>query len=290
MYEIEAIANFDRDLVKDIKDRQDYINTRGHDAGHKIKNVRTYRVLMPWRGTKRWDGSAEGFSFAEFETDQGLVGIAEGIACEGEELRAHTLGKNPFDPEIRGLLGLAYWDLVGKIASKPLYQYLRDVFDLDTPVVTKIPIAAYTWYRFPDINGKHQVDFETYPQHIKSLVDDESFRIIKLSMCDFEPFRYIELIHNIRDLVGYDIDIRVDPHASWSESEALRFMLGVEDCRLEWIEEPVGGRFENIFRAGDRLRKISSIPISSHAWLPPLKRNAAPPRPESIPFSGRYGD
>ena len=120
MYEIEAIANFDRDLVKDIKDRQDYINTRGHDAGHKIKNVRTYRVLMPWRGTKRWDGSAEGFSFAEFETDQGLVGIAEGIACEGEELRAHTLGKNPFDPEIRGLLGLAYWDLVGKIASKPL--------------------------------------------------------------------------------------------------------------------------------------------------------------------------
>ena len=29
MYEIEAIANFDRDLVKDIKDRQDYINTRG---------------------------------------------------------------------------------------------------------------------------------------------------------------------------------------------------------------------------------------------------------------------
>ena len=57
MYEIEAIANFDRDLVKDIKDRQDYINTRGHDAGHKIKNVGTYRGVrhrknLPCRGQR----------------------------------------------------------------------------------------------------------------------------------------------------------------------------------------------------------------------------------------------
>ncbi len=156
-------------------------------------------------------------------------------------------------------------------------------------MVTKIPIAAYTWYRFPDVNGENEVTFDTYPRHVKSLMEDESFRIIKLSMCDFEPVRYIELIHNIRDLVGYDVDIRVDPHASWSESEALRFMQGVDDCRIEWIEEPVGGRFENIFRAGHRLRLMSSIPISSHVWLPPLKRDAAP-RPYGAPVSGRYGD
>ena len=139
MYDVDAVAAFDRENVADIKARQDRINEDGRAAGLKITDVRTWRVLMPWRGTKRWDGSAEGFSFAEFETDQGLVGVAEGLSSEADALRPRVLGKNPFDPEIRGLLGLAYWDFAGKIAGKPLYRYLREVFELETPVVTKIP-------------------------------------------------------------------------------------------------------------------------------------------------------
>ena len=101
-------------------------------------------------------------------------------------------------------------------------------------------------------------------------------------MCDFEPQRYVELVRNIRAAVGADVDIRVDPHASWGEAQALRFMREVEDYHPEWIEEPVGGRFAHIFRAGHRLRLLSTIPISSHAWLPPLV-----PHPST---KGRYGD
>ena len=44
----------------------------------------------------------------------------------------------------------------------------------------------------------------------------------------------------------------------------------------------MGGRFAHIFRAGHRLRLLSTIPISSHAWLPPLI-----PHPST---KGRYGD
>ena len=102
-------------------------------------------------------------------------------------------------------------------------------------------------------------------------------------MCDFEPQRYVELVHRIRAAVGPDVDLRVDPHASWGEAQALRFMKEVEDCHLEWIEEPVGGYFDPIFRAGHRLRQLSTVPISSHAWLPPLCKGVAPER-------GRYGD
>ncbi len=106
MYDVDAIAAFDRETVADIKARQGHINASGHAAGLKITGVRTYRVLMPWRGTKRWDGSAEGFSFAEFETDQGLVGVAEGVSDENPmNCRSQVLGRNPFDPDIRGLLG-----------------------------------------------------------------------------------------------------------------------------------------------------------------------------------------
>lgn len=287
MYHVDEIAAYDRQAVATIKERQAFINEEGRAANLTITGVRTYRVLMPWTGTKRWDGSAETFSFAEFETDQGLVGITEGLSGEPEDIRAQVVGRNPFDPTIRGLLGLAYWDFVGKVAGKPLCRYLREVFEMDTPEATHVPMAAYTWRRFPDIHGAYEVTFDSYPQHARELVEQDGFRVIKLSMCDFEPRRYIELIHGIREAVGEDVEIRVDPHASWSESEALRVMKGVEDCRLEWIEEPVGGYYENIFRAGHRLRLMSTVPISSHAWLPPTRRDVQPAR--RVP-TGRYSD
>ena len=87
MYDVDTIEAFDQESVADIKARQNYINSSCHAAGLKITDVHTYRVLMPWRGTKRWDGSAESFSFAEFETDQGLVGVAEGVSGEDLVLR-----------------------------------------------------------------------------------------------------------------------------------------------------------------------------------------------------------
>ena len=286
MYKTDHIAAYDQQVVAEIKARQAYIDATGAAAKLRIRDVRTWRVLMPWTGTKRWDGSAETFTFAEFLTDQGLTAIAEGTP-EDPELKERVIGKNPFDPQIRADLGLAYRDFVGKLAGKPLYCYLRQLFDLNTPVVTRIPIAAYTWARFPDLQDNHEVTFESYPQHLQTLVNEEGFRILKLSMCDFEPHRYIELIHNIRAAIGPEIELRVDPHASWSESEALRFMKGVEDCRLEWIEEPVGGHFENIWKAGHRLRLMSTIPISSHAWLPPLRRDLKLLRTTNRP-TGRY--
>lgn len=290
MYDVDAIAAHDREVVADIRRRQALINDNGHAAGHRIRDVRLYRVMMPWTGTKRWDGSAETFSFAEFETDQGLVGIAEGVSADStEELKGRVLDRNPFDPEIRADLGLAYWDFVGKIAGQPLYRTLRDVFELDTPVVDRVPMAAYTWYRFPDPDGRHEVTFDSYPEHLQQIIEEHGFRVIKLSMCDFEPPRYVELIHNIRQALGPEVILRVDPHASWSESQALSFMRRVEPYDLEWIEEPVGGSFENIYRAGHRLRLMSTVPISSHAWLPPVRKELVPPAPDSRGY-GRYSD
>ena len=108
---IEELLEFDRENVAAAKAVEERIQQEGMAAGHTIRDVRVYRVLMPWVGTKRWDGSAEGFTFAEFETDKGLVGIAEGANSDLDELRAKVLGKNPFDTSIRAEMGLAYWDL-----------------------------------------------------------------------------------------------------------------------------------------------------------------------------------
>ena len=102
---IAELAEFDRETVAQAKAVEQRIQAEGFAAGHTIRDVRVFRVLMPWVGTKRWDGSAESFTFAEFETDKGLIGIAEGANADAEELKGKVLGKNPFDPSIRADMG-----------------------------------------------------------------------------------------------------------------------------------------------------------------------------------------
>ena len=157
-----------------------------------------------------------------------------------EELQARALGKNSFDAQLRAEMGLAYWDLIGKIADKPVGQYLHELFGLETPLAERVPMSAYTWYSFPDLNGENAVTFEGYPEYVQGIIRQHGFHNIKLSMCDFEPHRYIELVHNIRAAVGPDVDIRVDPHASWGKAQALRFMRGVEGLPYR-VDRGAGG-------------------------------------------------
>lgn len=120
MYDINAIAQFDRRSVTSIKQVERRIQQDGYAAGHILRDVHIHRVLMPWTGTKRWDGSAESFTFAEFETDQGLVGISEGASSELAELKKEVLGKNPFDPSIRAAMGLALLGLCRQIGRQTI--------------------------------------------------------------------------------------------------------------------------------------------------------------------------
>ena len=163
MYPVDEIAAFDRTAQAAALSAGRRAQEEGLAAGHIIRQVRVHRVLMPWTGTKRWDGSAETFTFAEFETDQGLVGISEGASDDEEGLAEKVVGKNPFDPAIRADMGLAYWDLAGKIAGQPLGFYLHDLCQVQAPLAERIPLSAYTWYRFADLDGLHEVTYEYYP-------------------------------------------------------------------------------------------------------------------------------
>lgn len=91
MQNVDEIEAFDRQVVAEIEAGQRRIEEEGRAASHVIRDVRTHRVLMPWTGTKRWDGSAEAFSFAEFETNKGMVGVCEGPIYDLDTLREKTI-------------------------------------------------------------------------------------------------------------------------------------------------------------------------------------------------------
>jgi L-alanine-DL-glutamate epimerase-like enolase superfamily enzyme len=52
----------------------------------------------------------------------------------------------------------------------------------------------------------------------------------------------IQRIKVVRKAVGDDVKLRLDPNAAWPTSETIRVMKEVEDCNLEFLEQPVDGK------------------------------------------------
>ena len=93
---IAELAEFDRETVAQAKAVEQRIQAEGFAAGHTIRNVRVFRVLMPWVGTKRWDGSAENFTFAEFETDKGLSRHCRRCQCGRRRIKGQSPRQKSF--------------------------------------------------------------------------------------------------------------------------------------------------------------------------------------------------
>jgi L-alanine-DL-glutamate epimerase-like enolase superfamily enzyme len=187
---------------------------------------------------------------------------------------------------------MAWWDLVGQVLGKPLQELWGQLFEVGFTPPRHVPMAAYSWQRFPDMNGRGEVTFDTWPQFAAELAR-KGFPSIKVSMTAYQPEDHIELIHRIREAVGPGTAIRVDAHGTWNYQEARRILHAVEDCNLEYVEQPVNSllpqRFypkdeplavvrpgqggfqpEYYFRKMTDLRRELRTPLSCHWWTPPI--------------------
>ena len=95
-------------------------------------------------------------------------------------------------------------------------------------------MAAYTWQRFADRQGRDAITHETWPDFAAACAKT-GFPSVKVSMTTYQPEDHIDLIHRIREAVGPVTDIRIDAHGTWNYQEARRILHAVEDCNLEYI-------------------------------------------------------
>ncbi|XP_073113105.1 protein PHYLLO, chloroplastic isoform X4 [Elaeis guineensis] len=76
--------------------------------------------------------------------------------------------------------------------------------------------------------------------HVVSRLVDEGFTTIKLKVARRENLiEDVAVIQEIREMVGYKINIRVDANRKWTYEEAIEFGFGVKYFDLQYIEEPV---------------------------------------------------
>ena len=217
----------------------------------RITKIDTTAVRTPMREPLVWPGgtrhSASGL-LVRIHTDEGLVGVGEAPGPTlptiqtiiEHELVQFLLGQDPLRVEwlvhrmeefsrnwsrianyaISGI-ELALLDLKGKTLGVPVAELLGG-FSRD-----RVPVVGYLFIDTPEANADKAAAFV-----------DAGYTELKLKVGrDFEQDH--DALAAIRDRVGKDVKIRIDANMIWSVPAAIKWIRGLEQFDLQYVEQPV---------------------------------------------------
>ena len=175
--DIGDLRDFDRFLRQRSRELRDHLRDLLGDRRLTLAKVNRRKVLLPMVGvyTPGWQAlPACSWEFVELVTREGLVGTGEwSVELEGatenalEQLK-DTPTKNLLDNDLELPLFMAWWDLVGQLLGKPLHQLWAELFEVGFEPPAAVPLAAYSWQRFPDAEGNGAVTYESWPSFAAS--------------------------------------------------------------------------------------------------------------------------
>lgn len=197
-----------------------------------------------------------GFIVIDMSTDIGVHGIGMTYCESGNEaiadfiektLQPLIIGMNPFDTECIwtktsqyfravGRKGLAFfalsavdiacWDIKGKVLDMPIYRMLGG----NDP---KVPVyCSGGWTSYSD---EQLVDYA-----LKAKSDGFKMLKMKVGVKGGTDLRAdARRVHAVRNAIGPDMRLAIDANNIWTSGTAIRFAKMVEDCDIEFFEEPV---------------------------------------------------
>ena len=206
MINIDDVRDFDAMLKRRIERFQ--VKLQDWLAPHRLTlaDIRVHKVLIPMVGvyTPGWQAlPAASWAFVELVTREGLIGTGEwsiDLDVPAQNCIARLRqdpGRNLLEMEFAEPLFMAWWDLVAQVLEQPLHVLWAELFERDSQAPRAVPMAAYTWQRFPDAQGEGAVTFATWPEHAAAQAR-HGFPAIKVSMTAYQPEDHIELVQRIR--------------------------------------------------------------------------------------------
>lgn len=245
----------------------------------KIQNIEIFPVIVPviplekggiapYRGSQDKIGTTKATSLIfKVTTDEGIVGWGEmnaiistklTFALLEEYIKPLVIGKSPFD--IRKIMGefspvynpqintksfltgieMACWDIMGKATDQPVYDLLggkvRDRIDI-----------AYAL-------GILGIE-ETKEKIVQ--IKEEGYRTLK-TKGGKDVNADIKRAKAMREAGGEDFEFRVDMNQGYDTLQALKYLRGVDEYSLQFIEQPIKvNKFDDL----KSLRERTGVPI-----------------------------
>ena len=256
-------------------------------AHMKITKIETVPIRLPTRRVHQWASLTTPigvYVIVKVHTDQGLIGLGEAPVLkdwggdhgryfgETTQTTIHVIndilapalnGGDParfemmhavMDKAVKGYpyckaaIDAALYDVVGKALKVPAYQLLGGLFR------GRVPIAHSL--------GLMEID-KAVDEALRA--KSEGVRTIKLK-CGIDPKRDVELVKQIRQAIGPDLNICSDANQGYSTAKtAVKIIKAMEPYDLLYMEQPV----EGIDQMAEVARRVDTLIMADEsAWTP----------------------
>ena len=217
----------------------------------------------------------------ELESEDGVIGLAETHGGDGpaqllESLRPRVLGQEATQlmaslTDLRGqssyrmalsALDVASLDLIGKTVGLPVHALLGG------KVRDAIPFSAYAFYKHGW--GESQYGEALTPDglvaQVQQLIADYGFGSVKLKAGVLEPDEEIATIQLLRQTLGPNIPLRLDPNCVWSVATSVRAgkVLKDELSGGGYLEDPALGMADMAAVRAGLLAEGIETPLASN--------------------------
>lgn len=250
-----------------------------------VKSVNVRAVLVPLRrpviaGIGKFTDWP--LVLVDIELEGGVVGCAyvapyrakavNAVVAEMHDLASGLIGKpaSPFDAyeaasrqlNVIGLSGvsviaaagidMALWDALAKESGQPLAEFLGGTLG---------PVRTY------NSNGLWRHEISTLAQEAKDLAAEGGFTAMKLRLGNEHVRDDLAAIAEVRDGVGFDIDLMVDFNQALGMGDAIRRCHELDEQGLYWFEEPI--TYDNVHGYVELARKVRTpLQMGENYWGP----------------------
>jgi L-Ala-D/L-Glu epimerase len=196
--------------------------------------------LAPYRSHLRSSSTTQS-AIVRVDTDAGLTGWGEhninflpNISARRmeHEARAWLLGRDPLnlnlfhqqcplETRLKSGLELALWDIRGKALDVPVASLLGGAIRDRVEVAACMGIQSYE--RAKDMAAWHVA---------------QGFGTLK-TKAGADTREDLEMVRGVRDAVGDNLKLRIDPNRAYSPQQALELCRELEQYNLEYLEQPI---------------------------------------------------
>ena len=155
------------------------------------------------------------------------------------------------------IIGVSYldntlWDLRGKFFDAPVYKLLggsRNVLDTYVSCIDQSMEPDRVRESAAELKQEGFFGQKWFPSRNRRSWGQKEYE------------EDVELMRILRETVGPNYDIMIDPLLTWNLTYAMKWCKDVEQYRPRWLEEPVPTAYQ--IGALARLREMTFIPIAS---------------------------